>query len=205
MSCEKGREAIRTIFFNGPKGHRWVTTTAPTDENPPIPPPSAQTDDRAADRRRFFGFLNAIRAQLDRHGVSAEDVRGYYAKRFAANRNDTVNRPNLHSDTGSQPDQKSGRKMSTCSQREWAIAAAEVQAMFQSPEIFADRIAQFKAQKEEQCPAQRPAPSKSDSTTSCNMRGIGANGRSLIGYMLLPLGSRTSTHSAFPSPLRTVP
>ena len=39
--------------------------------------------------------------------------------------------------------------MSGCSQREWAIAAAEVQAMLQSPEIFAKRITAFKVQQEE--------------------------------------------------------
>ncbi len=52
--------------------------------------------------------------------------------------------------------------MSGCSQREWAIAAAEVQAMFQSREIFADRIDQFKAAEEKQCPDQERLPSKSE-------------------------------------------
>ena len=132
------------------------------------------------DRRRFFGFLNAMRPRLERHGVSVDDVRRCYAKRFAV------------------------EGMSGCSQREWAIAAAEVQAMFQSPEIFADRIAQFKAQKEEQCPSQRPLPSKSDSTKNSCAKVSDASVRSLTGYTPLPPASRPSTHSAFPSPLRTV-
>ena len=169
---------MRTIFFNGPKGHRWVTTPAPTEENPPAPPPAPQTDERAADRRHFFGVLNAMHARLERHGMSVDDVRRCYAKRFGV------------------------EGMSACLQREWAIAAAEVQAMFQSPEIFAIRIAQFKAQKEEGCPSQRPLPSKSNSTKSYSTKGTGAKGRFSIGYMLLPPASRTSTHSAFPSPLR---
>ena len=42
--------------------------------------------------------------------------------------------------------------MSRCSQREWSIAAAEVQAMFQSPEIFAERITAFRVQGEEVMP-----------------------------------------------------
>ena len=111
---------IRTIFFNGPRGHRWVTAIDPTSENPLTSPPSLQTDDRAADRRRFFSFLNAMRARLERCGMSVDHVRRCYAKRFAV------------------------EGMSACSQREWAIAAAEVQAMLGSPEIFADRIAWLK-------------------------------------------------------------
>ena len=75
-------EEMRTIFFNGPKGHRWVTTVAPNDEDAPAPPPP-ETDDRAADRRRFFGFLNAMHDRLERYGVSAEEVRAGYAERFA--------------------------------------------------------------------------------------------------------------------------
>ena len=47
--------------------------------------------------------------------------------------------------------------MSGCSQREWAIAAAEVQAMFQSPEIFAERVARFKVQQEEVMPKPKTA------------------------------------------------
>ena len=47
--------------------------------------------------------------------------------------------------------------MSACSQREWAIAAAEVQAMFQSPEIFTERIARFKVQQEEVMPKPKTA------------------------------------------------
>ena len=89
---------MRTIFFNGPKGHRWVSTIVPTDEQLHAPPPSPQIDDRAADRRRFFGSLNAMRPRLEQHGVSADDVRRYYAKRFAVNDYDTVNCPNLHND-----------------------------------------------------------------------------------------------------------
>ena len=124
---------VRTIFFNGPKGHRWVTTVAPTDEEGNHeclhPDPSggylykeSYPDDRTVDRRRFFGSLNAMRARLERHGVSVDDMRRCYAKRFAV------------------------EGMSGCSQREWAIAAAEVQAMFRSPEVFSERIAWLKAQ-----------------------------------------------------------
>ena len=120
---------------------------------PPTPPP--QTDERAADRRRFFGFLNAMRARLERHGVSADDVREYYAKRFAADGTETVHCSRPHSDEESQPDQRLGRKMSVCSQREWAIAAAEVQAMFQSPEIFAERITAFKVHQEDVMPKRK--------------------------------------------------
>ena len=90
-----------------------------------------------------------MRTKLEQHGVSDEDVRTYYAKRFGVEDRDLVNCPNLHSDEDSQTDQGSGRKMSACSQREWAIAAAEVQAMFQSPEIFAERITEFKVEQQE--------------------------------------------------------
>ncbi|MYE89874.1 hypothetical protein F4X33_12850, partial [Candidatus Poribacteria bacterium] len=196
-------QEMRTIFFNGPKGHRWVTTVSPTDKagnHEGCLYKDPDSDDRAADRRRFFGFLNVMRARLERHGVSGDDVRWYYAKRFGTAVPDAVNCPNSHGDKDSQPDQRSGRKMSGCSQREWAIAAAEVQAMFQSREIFADRIAQFKAAEEKQCPDQERLPSKSDSRKSCSTKQIGANKRSWLGFMLLPPGSRTSTHSAIPSP-----
>ena len=120
---------MRTIFFNGPKGPRWATTIAPTDENliPSLSP--TKPDDRAPDRRRFFGFLNTIRARLEQHGVSIEDVRRCYARRFVV------------------------KGMSACSQREWAIAAAEVQAMVQSPEVFSDRIARLRERTLDCCPA----------------------------------------------------
>ncbi len=84
--------------------------------------PATQADDCAQDRRRFFGTLNAMRSRLERHGVSVEDVRRCYAKRFGV------------------------EGMSHCSQGEWAIAAAEVQAMFYSPEIFSNRIAWIREQ-----------------------------------------------------------
>ena len=45
---------MRTIFFNGPKGHRWVSTAVPTDENPDAPPPSPQIDEA---RSRSPAFL----------------------------------------------------------------------------------------------------------------------------------------------------
>ena len=98
-----------------------------------------------------------MRPRLDRYGVSADDVRRYYAKRFGVEGSDTVNCPNLYDAEDSHPDQRTGRKMSGCSQREWAIAAAEVQAMFQSPEIFAERVARFKVQQEEVMPKPKTA------------------------------------------------
>ena len=116
--------AVRTIFFNGPKGHRWVTHLVPTKVKIPIPstPP---LDDKAQHRRRFFGFLNAMRSRLERHGVTPDDVRRCYAKIFGVER------------------------MSHCSPQEWAIAAAEVQAMLESEEIFLARVSAFKFPKGE--------------------------------------------------------
>ena len=131
---------MRTIFSmdrKGIDGLRRSRRRRKEGNHKGCPYKDAQPDDRAADRRRFFGFLSAMRPRLDRYGVSDEDVRVYYAKRFGVKGHDT------HSDEDSQSDQRSGRKMSGCSQRQWAIAAAEMQAMFQSPEIFADRIVQF--------------------------------------------------------------
>ena len=61
---------VRTIFFNGPKGHRWVTAPVPSIEYPSAQPSSPQTDACAQDRRRFFGFLNAMCSRLERHGVT---------------------------------------------------------------------------------------------------------------------------------------
>lgn len=108
----------RVIFFNGPKGHRWVTHLVPTIEEgstPTAPPP----DDKAQHRRCFFGSLNALQMKLSRYGLSTVDIRRYYAKRFAVER------------------------MSQCTQQQWAVAAAEVQAMVQSKEIFLERMARF--------------------------------------------------------------
>ena len=68
------------------------------------------------DRRQFFGCLNTMRSRLERHGVSTDDIRGYYANRFGVSR------------------------MRYCTQQEWAIAAAEVSAMVRSPEVFSVRI-----------------------------------------------------------------
>ena len=48
--------AVRTIFFNGPKGHRWVTAPVPSIEYLSAQPSSPQTDACAQDRRRFFGI-----------------------------------------------------------------------------------------------------------------------------------------------------
>ena len=140
-------EEVRTIFFNGQKGHRWVRTVVPMVEvgnHEGYPYEASCPDDRAADRRRFFGFLNALHARLERQGVSPEHVRGCYAKRFAAERPVDCSEP--HGGGGSRSNQKLGQGMSACSQREWAIAAAEVQAMFQSPAVFSDRIAWLKSQ-----------------------------------------------------------
>ena len=108
----------RTIFFNGPKGHRWVTHPVPTLEinaAPTILP----SDEKVQHRRRFFGALNAIRPRLARYGLSTMDIRRYYAKRFAVQR------------------------MAQCSPPQWAVAAAELQAMAQSQEIFLERVARF--------------------------------------------------------------
>ena len=114
----------RTIFFNGPKGHRWVTHLVPTKAD--IPTPTAPPlDDRAQHRRCFFGSLNTIRSRLARYGVTPGDVRKSYAKIFGVER------------------------MSHCSPQEWAIAAAEVQAMLESEEIFLARVSAFKFPKGE--------------------------------------------------------
>ena len=109
----------RTIYFSGPKGHRWVTAPAPTfgkRATPPTPPP----DEKAQHRRTFFGALNTLRPRLARYGLSTMDIRRDYAKRFVVER------------------------MAECSQQQWAVAAAELQAMVQSKEIFFDRIARFR-------------------------------------------------------------
>ena len=87
------------------------TTTAPLE------------DDKAQNRRRFFGSLNAIRSRLAGYGVSPDDVKRCYAERFGV------------------------AGMSDCSQRDWAIAAAEVQAMVYSEDIFSDRIAWLRAER----------------------------------------------------------
>ena len=110
---------VRTIFFNGPKGHRWVTHLVPTKVDiptPTAPPP----DDKAQHRRRFFGSLNAMRSRLARYGVTPGDVRKSYAKRFGVER------------------------LSQCTPQQWAVAAAEVQAMRESQAIFLDRVSRFR-------------------------------------------------------------
>ena len=109
----------RTIFFSGPKGHRWVTAPIPTfgKHAKPVPP---APDEKAQHRRTFFGALNALRSRLARYGVSTTDIRSYYAKWFAVER------------------------MAQCRPEQWAIAAAELQAMAQSKEIFFSRIARFR-------------------------------------------------------------
>lgn len=111
----------RTIFFNGPKGHRWVThpvSTLEPNATPAIPP----SDDKVQHRRRFFAALNAMRAKLAQYDLSPYDVRQYYAKRFSVER------------------------MSQCTQQQWAVAAAEVQAMLQSQEIFLDWVSHFRTE-----------------------------------------------------------
>ena len=109
---------MRRIFFNGPKGPRWVVSPVPTLESPLAKPDrsSAEMYDDSLDRRRFFGALNQLRPRLEGLGVSVADVRQYYAKRFGVER------------------------MRLCSQREWAVAAAEVQAMCESRAIFTERV-----------------------------------------------------------------
>ena len=106
----------RTIFFSGPRGYRWVTAPAPTFDKPSAPPP----DEKAQHRRRFFGALSALRPRLAEYGLSMMDLRRYYAKRFSVER------------------------MAQCSQPQWAVAAAEVQAMVRSKEIFLERVARFR-------------------------------------------------------------
>ena len=108
----------RIIVFSGPRGHRWVTTPVPTFEKP-VAPTVPLPDDNAQHRRRFFGALNALRSRLAQYGLSTSDIRKYYAKRFSVER------------------------MAQCSQPQWAVAAAEVQAMVQSKEIFLERVARF--------------------------------------------------------------
>ena len=109
----------RTIFFSGPKGHRWVNAPIPTlEKHATSTAPSP--DEKAQHRRTFFGALNTLRPRLARHGVSTMDIRRDYAKRFAVER------------------------MAQCRPEQWAVAAAELQAMVQSKEIFFDRIAQFR-------------------------------------------------------------
>lgn len=109
----------RTIFFSGPKGHRSVTVPVPSLEPPPVAPPTP-IDKCAADRKRFFGALNAMRSKLAAHGVTVEDMRRGYARIFGVVR------------------------MSHLPQQAWAIAAAEVGAMLESEEIFLSRIDAFK-------------------------------------------------------------
>lgn len=109
----------RTIFFSGPKGHRSVTCPVPSLEKPP-PAPAPPIDKCAADRKRFFGTLNAMRAKLAQHGVTVDDMRQGYARIFGV------------------------KRMRHLPQELWAIAAAEVQAMLESEEIFLSRIDAFK-------------------------------------------------------------
>lgn len=109
----------RTIYFSGPKGHRWVTAPAPTFEKP-VAPTAPPRDVKAQHRRTFFGALNALRPQLARYGLSTMEIRRYYAKRFSVER------------------------MAQCRPEQWAVAAAEAQAMVQSKEIFLERISGFR-------------------------------------------------------------
>ena len=113
---------MRSIFFNGPKGHRWVTVPVLTVEAGNHK--GCPYDDREQHRRCFFGALNALQMKLSRYGLSTVDIRRYYAKRFSVER------------------------MSECTQQQWAVAAAEVQAMLQSQEIFLSRVAAFKPEPE---------------------------------------------------------
>ena len=110
----------RTIFFNGPKGHRWVTHIVPSVEEGNHE--GCPYDDYAQHRRCFFGSLNALRSRLARCGVSPDDVRKWYVRRFGIER------------------------LSLCTQQQWAIAAAELQAMRESQEIFLDRVSRFKTE-----------------------------------------------------------
>ena len=78
-------------------------------------------DDKVQNRRRFFGSLNAMRSRLAGYGLSPDDVKRCYAERFGV------------------------EGMSYCSPQDWAVAAAEVQAMVYSEDIFSDRIAWLRA------------------------------------------------------------
>ena len=109
----------RTIFFSGPKGHRSVTVPVPSLEKPP-PAPPLSVDKCTEDRKRFFACLNAMRSKLAAHGVTVDDMRRGYARIFGVAR------------------------MRHLPQQVWAIAAAEVQAMLKSEEIFLSRVAAFK-------------------------------------------------------------
>ena len=111
---------VRTIFFNGPKGHRWVTHLVSTKAEIPYTNSTPPPDEKEQHRRCFFGSLNAMRSRLARHGATPGDVRKSYAKRFGVER------------------------MAQCTPQQWAIAAAEVQAMRESQEIFLDHISRFR-------------------------------------------------------------
>lgn len=69
------KEAVRTIFFNGPKGHRWVTTVVPTAEasnHNGCTYEGSRPDDRETDRRRCL----RIAPILSGSQTSSDRVRG---------------------------------------------------------------------------------------------------------------------------------
>ena len=104
----------------GQKGIAGVTHLVPTEPDIPTPTAAPPPDTKAQHRRCFFSSLNAMRSRLAQYGVSPDDVRKCYAKRFGVER------------------------MSQCTPQQWAVAAAEVQAMRESHEIFFDRVSQLR-------------------------------------------------------------
>ena len=61
----------KTIFFNGPKGHRWVTYVVPSVEAGNHK--GCPYDDCVQHRRCFFGALNALHSRLARYGLSTDE------------------------------------------------------------------------------------------------------------------------------------
>ena len=95
-----------------------ITTPTPPQQFPPALPEDAC----AGDRRRFFAAVAAISDRLTPYAITNDDIRAYYAKRFDRER------------------------MRHCSQREWAIASAEVQALQSSKALFDNFVKQVKGE-----------------------------------------------------------
>ena len=77
----------------------------------------------AADRRLFFAVLKRMRSTFQECGLTDKDVRGYFAYRFGRSR------------------------MRECDQKEWALAAAELQAVSQSRDlavVFINKVSDWK-------------------------------------------------------------
>ena len=95
------------LQLGSPAGRRVV------DVSPVVSSDEKATDICAADRRLFFAVLRGIRSTLRKCGLTDEDVRGYFACRFGRSR------------------------MRECNQKEWALAAAELQGACQSSDLLA--------------------------------------------------------------------